>query len=112
MFSIEDVGISTTSKGVVISAASDSVLSSAADEDVIACCRSDGVMTATAIDGVIVSTENDALRMVISVNNIAAHATGNHCWPDDDCEIDVVELQVGGSSNGHVGEVDNEGFWL
>ena len=69
-------------------------------------------MTATAMDGVVVCTENDVLRMVIGVNDIAAGATGDQRRPDDDGEIDAVELQLGGSSNGHLGEIDNEGFCL
>ena len=64
------------------------------------------------MDGVVVCTENDGLRMVIGVNDIAAGATGDQRRPDDDGEIDAVELQLGGSSNGHLGEIDDEGFCL
>ena len=91
-FAIEDVGLRNTSKGVVVGAASDAVLSSAAHEEVISCSGSDRVVTSTAIDGVVVCTENDVLSMVICVNNVAAGSTGDHCWPDDDGEIDAVEL--------------------
>ena len=72
MFSIEEVGLSTTLKGVVVGAARDAVLSSAADEEVIACGRTDGVVTATTIESVIVFSENNDLRRAIGVNDIAA----------------------------------------
>ena len=112
MFSIEEVGLSTTLKGVVIGASVYAVLACAADEKVIACGGSDGVVTASAIDGVVVFTKNDGLGMVIGVNDVAAGATGDDSGPDDHGEIDAVELQLGGCSSGHLGEIDDEGFCL
>ena len=64
------------------------------------------------MDGVVVCAENDELRMTIGVDNIAAAATGDDYWPDDDGVIDVVELQLCGSSRRHLGEINNEGFRL
>ena len=112
MFSIEEVGLSATLKGVVVGAACDAVLSSAADEEVIACGRSDGVVTATTIESVVVFSENDELRMSIGVNDVAAAATGDLSWSDDDGEIDIVEFQLGGCARRHLGEVNDEGFCL
>ena len=108
----QSVRLRSTLKGVVICAAGDEITPLSTDQQVITSGLTDGVFATTAIEGVVVCTKEDGLGMVIGVKDVAAGATGDDSGPDDHRVVDVVELQLGGCSRGHLAEVDDKGFCL
>ena len=64
------------------------------------------------MESVIVIAKDNELCSVIGAYNVAARATCDVRWSDDDGEIDVVKFQLGGFSCGHLGEINHEGFCL